>query len=306
MIFLCHCGYLLAAYRNPGYVSSSEQLKKSFSTTSNPVTPNSNEIEERNDALPSSNSECPDIFIPSSQDLNVTYEAKSYLRRSDQHRLEPYQNFLVPFQTEGKEIRKTHSLSVNDSPFKSDENLKDIDEVKSMDSPVIRITEERNKEDEFVARYCTVCNNDQPIRAKHCMACNKCVHRYDHHCTWLGNCIGERNHMIYYGYLLFQNLELILVLYFLVNNIQLTGIIALNVTFIILIIPIEIFAGFLFALHTYLIVNGITTWELISWKKISYLGERTKSPFSSSIALNLFRFSSSIEIRDWNQFIFTK
>ena len=162
-----------------------------------------------------------------------------------------------------------------------------------MDSPVIRITEERNKEDEFVARYCTVCNNDQPIRAKHCMACNKCVHRYDHHCTWL-KCIGERNHMIYYGYLLFQNLELILVLYFLVNNIQLTGIIALNVTFIILIIPIEIFAGFLFALHTYLIVNGITTWELISWKKISYLGGENQVTFQLKYCfkpLSLFIFN---------------
>lgn len=71
-------------------------------------------------------------------------------------------------------------------------------------------------------RYCTVCGLDQPLRAKHCKDCNRCVAQYDHHCPWigtfdtfisslhfLGTCIGEKNHLLFYFFLIFQLIELI-------------------------------------------------------------------------------------------------
>lgn len=32
--------------------------------------------------------------------------------------------------------------------------------------------------------------------------CDRCVRRYDHHCIWLGSCVGERNHGLFWWYLL--------------------------------------------------------------------------------------------------------
>ena len=69
-------------------------------------------------------------------------------------------------------------------------------------------------------RYCTACNFEQPIRAKHCKDCNRCVAQYDHHCPWIGtnvdsnnlfkgNCVGEKNHHVFFWFLLFQSIEVV-------------------------------------------------------------------------------------------------
>ncbi len=57
-------------------------------------------------------------------------------------------------------------------------------------------------------RYCTVCGFEQPLRAKHCRDCNRCVAQYDHHCPWLGTCIGQKNHSVFYWFLIFQCIQL--------------------------------------------------------------------------------------------------
>jgi len=81
---------------------------------------------------------------------------------------------------------------------------------------------EENGEVFFVERrYCIICNIEQPIRSKHCRTCNKCVARYDHHCPWIGRlyirgnsnemkgtCIGEKNHQLFYWFIVFQVIEL--------------------------------------------------------------------------------------------------
>ncbi len=51
-------------------------------------------------------------------------------------------------------------------------------------------------------RYCSTCNIFRPPRSKHCNSCNVCVSKFDHHCPWTGNCIGERNHMVFFAFLL--------------------------------------------------------------------------------------------------------
>ncbi|KAL7495411.1 hypothetical protein ACHAWT_004095 [Skeletonema menzelii] len=50
-------------------------------------------------------------------------------------------------------------------------------------------------------RYCTTCNIHRPPRSKHCNSCNCCVSKFDHHCPWVGNCIGERNHRMFFVFL---------------------------------------------------------------------------------------------------------
>ncbi|KAL7435857.1 hypothetical protein ACHAXM_004915 [Skeletonema potamos] len=50
-------------------------------------------------------------------------------------------------------------------------------------------------------RYCTTCNIHRPPRSKHCNSCNCCVSKFDHHCPWVGNCIGERNHRMFFIFL---------------------------------------------------------------------------------------------------------
>lgn len=51
-------------------------------------------------------------------------------------------------------------------------------------------------------RYCTTCNIHRPPRSKHCNSCNCCVSKFDHHCPWVGNCIGERNHRMFFIFLI--------------------------------------------------------------------------------------------------------
>lgn len=51
-------------------------------------------------------------------------------------------------------------------------------------------------------RYCATCNIFRPPRSKHCNSCNVCVSKFDHHCPWVGNCIGERNHSLFFLFLI--------------------------------------------------------------------------------------------------------
>jgi palmitoyltransferase ZDHHC9/14/18 len=51
-------------------------------------------------------------------------------------------------------------------------------------------------------RYCATCNIYRPPRSKHCNSCNVCVSKFDHHCPWVGNCIGERNHSLFFLFLI--------------------------------------------------------------------------------------------------------
>lgn len=281
--------YLVAAYRNPGYVNSEIIIKKTYSQSPNPSTPYTIDIEDRNEALPSSNSEISEEKMQFSLDAS---EAKASLRRSEQPRTR-IRNFS-PFLTEMSEQKPINSLFVTISPMKSSVWSEGEKKVAS-------VTGANDGEAGFMPRYCTICNMEQPVRAKHCTICKKCVHRYDHHCTWLGNCIGERNHLFYYAYLLFQSLELTLALYYLSSTVEDCPYQAVPI--LILLVPNELFSCFLFGLHSYLAVQGLTTWELISWKRISYLGEREKSPFASDYFRNLSQFISSIEVKDWNQLI---
>jgi palmitoyltransferase len=144
------------------------------------------------------------------------------------------------------------------------------------------------------------------IRTKHCKDCGRCVSTHDHHCPWLGNCIGEKNRCFFYWYVVFQALELwwamiwvfesynmnslgVLIFgWFLNSMLKMIGCIVLGF-FTLLVTVLLIF-------HTYLAVNNQTTWESVSWGKISYLKKwprRYKSPFSAGALSNMHYFCIS-------------
>lgn len=160
--------------------------------------------------------------------------------------------------------------------------------------------QERNHSDAFFVekRYCTVCNLEQPFRAKHCKHCDRCIARYDHHCPWLGNCIGERNHFWFYWYLVFQVAEIVLgqiKLYLCIfkENHNEDG--PLYAKIILLAVATFFFAmtASLLVFHTYLAFVNLSTWERLSWGKITYLTDWSKawgSPFSKGVVGNLLYF----------------
>jgi palmitoyltransferase len=159
-------------------------------------------------------------------------------------------------------------------------------------------------------RYCTVCNIEQPIRAKHCKTCQRCCASYDHHCPWLGTCIGEKNHLPFYIYLFFQFIEVLwadyeLIIY-MINHPDET-VIARTIFRIALIVVASFFVlmvGSLFSYHSYLASVNLTTWESLSWHKISYLKEwptHMGSPFSNGVKKNLAYFCCTVksELQRW-------
>lgn len=128
------------------------------------------------------------------------------------------------------------------------------------------------------------------MRTKHCRNCNKCVATYDHHCPWIGNCVAEKNRVYFFVFLVVLFIEIIMTLYIFIqayipsseldqwfnNNLfALCGSIITGFFFLMV--------GSLLCIHLYLASNNLTTWEFLSWNKISYMKVWPKihgSPFS--------------------------
>jgi palmitoyltransferase len=119
--------------------------------------------------------------------------------------------------------------------------------------------------------------------------CNHCVATYDHHCPWIGNCVGEKNRRFFFLFMLMQLVECIWALSLFVssfvsshetkkwlfdNALRLLGSVITGF-FIIMV-------GSLVVIHIFLASKNLTTWEFLSWKKISYMKiwpKRYGSPF---------------------------
>ncbi|CAD8080671.1 unnamed protein product [Paramecium primaurelia] len=142
------------------------------------------------------------------------------------------------------------------------------------------VEQEQNK------RYCKICKFNIPNRAKHCKVCKRCVAKYDHHCFWVGGCVGELNQRSFWLFLLVQSIVLILLLWYCQDGLsnydyyekdkkrygQEYG--AFIVIFVIMFLFL-MFAGGMLIFHTYLIIAGITTYELL--KKHQYKKSSTNS-----------------------------
>lgn len=146
-------------------------------------------------------------------------------------------------------------------------------------------------------RFCTVCYLEQPLRAKHCRECGKCVALHDHHCPWLGICIGEKNRFYFWWYLFFECSLLwtsaicVILSFESVNGWGWLKSNGLRLGLLIVLAFFIVMVTCLLGYHSYLALVNQTTWENVSWEKISYLKRRPKklgSPFSKGVLFNLW------------------
>lgn len=242
------------------------------------------------------------IIIPVSSPSNNAESIKSSERR-----------FI---STNDEETQSTHYGHTRNSSIKSHGALlshRKLDEV-----PVKEEFENQKEEQDLLyveRRYCTVCGFEQPLRAKHCRDCNRCVAQYDHHCPWLGTCIGQKNHFVFYWFLIFQCIQLIwgeyeVFDYMITGEYQHWG--SENVWRVVMALFITFFLIMVFSLicfHSYLACVNLTTWESLSWYKISYLREWHEdwgSPFDQGCTQNLKFFcctqNNGIKIWDMPKF----
>lgn len=150
-----------------------------------------------------------------------------------------------------------------------------------------------------------MCTIEQPLRSKHCRNCNRCVSTYDHHCPWIGNCVGERNRKYFYCYLWQQLFQLVLATIISANLISRDINIPLGIATLLVVCPFMLFLVYLLTFHTYLSITNTTTWECLSWSKISYLKvwpRKLGSPFNIGACSNL-RLYFFYTLKEDNQFV---
>ncbi|KAI0882310.1 zf-DHHC-domain-containing protein [Annulohypoxylon maeteangense] len=66
-----------------------------------------------------------------------------------------------------------------------------------------------------IRRWCKKCSAPKPPRSHHCRTCRRCVPRMDHHCPWTSNCVSLQTFPHFLRFLVFTNLSLWTLLYFL-------------------------------------------------------------------------------------------
>jgi len=116
----------------------------------------------------------------------------------------------------------------------------------------------------------------------------------------VGNCVGEKNHKRFYWFLFFQCIELSLaecsLITYLANTAASKNWWRTNVWVILLTVVLGFFCLMVLSLllfHTYLSCANLTSWETLSWYRISYLKDWASewgSPFSKGVFKNLKHF----------------
>ncbi|KAK3607132.1 hypothetical protein CHS0354_036074 [Potamilus streckersoni] len=164
-------------------------------------------------------------------------------------------------------------------------------------------------------RYCDFCEIQQPMRSKHCEDCKRCVRKYDHHCPWLETCVGERNHKFFLMFLFVMSVVIIwtfcITLKALESRVQWSEWFKVNLL-LFLDILVLIFGGFsvlgLCGFHSYLMLNGLTTWESVSREKITYLKylDDNYNPFDEGYIRNVYYFLCFLNVRRWETIYFQK
>lgn len=141
--------------------------------------------------------------------------------------------------------------------------------------------------------WCKRCRVYQPLRSKHCRDCERCVLTHDHHCPWIGTCVGENNRMWFLGFLILQEVELVL---FFAEGLRGISVLRPSVLLLFGLLFIAMFALMVLCLlsfHLFLLISNMTTWEQMSWKRITYLKSRQESdgsPFSRTIVSNVLMY----------------
>jgi palmitoyltransferase len=143
-------------------------------------------------------------------------------------------------------------------------------------------------------------------RQKFCKKCEKFVAKYDHHCYWLGTCIGERNHVLFVSFLMFECAFLIycwilsihamwLAHYDIIHTFTWMKLLtSLAIVWLAFFVSISIFF-FPFCLlchHCYLIATNQTSYEVYRPFKLDYLKnvQDNAAKFDEGVIRNCFRF----------------
>ncbi|KAM4662460.1 palmitoyltransferase ZDHHC12 [Discoglossus pictus] len=168
----------------------------------------------------------------------------------------------------------------------------------------------QQKDDPVRLRRCGYCLLKQPMRARHCKTCRHCVRRYDHHCPWIENCVGEKNHPLF---ILFLGVQLVAFLWAFQlawsgfgSEATWTDWLRANIFLLlafILICILTIVVSLLLVCHLYLISCNVTTWEFMSYHRISYLKhcDSDTNPFDKGIFCNLWGFFCTFSSVAWER-----
>jgi palmitoyltransferase ZDHHC1/11 len=134
---------------------------------------------------------------------------------------------------------------------------------------------------------CNICSAYVHAKSKHCLKCNKCVYKFDHHCALLNHCIGKANYKEFIVLLISLLIKCITALVFsilvvfrffnsnskleertkVLGKVSLNSVLIINsilICFCALIVSLSIT---LLAMHLYLKIKGLTTFEYIMSKR---------------------------------------
>jgi len=132
-----------------------------------------------------------------------------------------------------------------------------------------------------------------PLRCIYCKAVKRYVAKFDHFCAFLGTPIGERNHFNFWVFLLLQSATLSQAIAIAHTGFSFSQehrsnqLAAFSMFFLLMIVFLII--GGLFVFHTFLLVVGGTTYEILAHSRIYYMAgtDPADFPFSRSVAWNI-------------------
>lgn len=203
--------FLLASYRNPGFVSASDiQERKRLSDEGLSDERSQKQESEGFAVSPAKLMET----LKSPKNAKFIKDILDLTSVPPATPKEKYHKLTEPGESGDVEMAPTPKAALFDTQPQAtskrvDSGMTDEegkDDLKAPQNSVIFIPENLKHEDYIVVerRQCSVCNIEQPLRTKHCRDCGKCVAMHDHHCPWLGTCVGERNRFWFYWYLVGQ------------------------------------------------------------------------------------------------------
>eukprot|EP00892_Ulva_mutabilis_P007745 jgi/Ulvmu1/5342/UM022_0136.1 len=137
------------------------------------------------------------------------------------------------------------------------------------------------------ASACPYCGSFPTARSKHSKGSGQCVHKFDHFCWWLSTDIGDRNHGLFWVYMMMQFGLNVWAGHLLLSEmhwcVAAGGVAtyhchlqaALHWGLVVVCLGVIIVTGLLFGylaiLHTYLLLTGQTMFEILRGSKVSYL-----------------------------------
>lgn len=153
-----------------------------------------------------------------------------------------------------------------------------------------------HKDHGFKCRYC---DKYVKLHSKHCRSCNICRMNFDHHCFFLNNCVTKANYSLFLGGIILLGISSIFTTFlcifvmmgneydhgelmrraaefYNVKSVPRAPIYLFLCLIMIEMLGIQVFMIYLYALHWLLFRRGITTFELIQYRRQLDIEKRAK------------------------------